>query len=359
MLFAAVHCAIADESAAEKHVTFYSSYGYQQEDKWIIPLRVWVHEKPDLARQLIARTVRSALGRRAGIEQLSERQEVTYSARVEGFIADSESGESVSISFYDDPDSVEYPIRGPMGALKTNRNGLIEGVLTLPEETADKLLTAQFSDHGWLRFHVTTENMSGGGTIRLLEPTGVSVVSDIDDTIKITGIVEGEQAVLRNTFFEDFRVAPCMAEMYRSFGTDAAFHYVSGGPWQLYGPLFRFINNAAPGFPAGSFHMKNVRTNPFESESYEDIWKLIANGSQDTTFRQKVGQISALLERFPQREFVLIGDSGEQDPEVFSAIRGQYPSQISEIRIRDVNDAAGRQPARMENMARIPPVGCG
>jgi hypothetical protein len=37
--------------------------------------------------------------------------------------------------------------------------------------------------------------------------------------------------------------------------------------------------------------MKNLRTNPFEAESYKDFWTLIANGSMQATFDQKMAQI--------------------------------------------------------------------
>ena len=170
----------------------------------------------------------------------------------------------------------------------------------------------------------------------------------------MTNIPSGEAEVLKNTFFREFTAAPCMADLYQSYGDDVPFHYVSGGPWQMYGPLAEFLFGDEAGFPEGTFHMKNVRTNPFESESYEDIWKLIGSGSQQVTLEQKIGQISALLQDFPQRDFVLIGDSGEKDPEVFAAIRERFPDQVAEIQIRDVVNHANAKPERLQGMTIIP-----
>jgi phosphatidate phosphatase APP1 len=123
----------------------------------------------------------------------------------------------------------------------------------------------------------------------------------------------------------------------------------------MYRPLRDFLFSPESGFPEGTFHMKNVRTNPFESESYQDIWSLIAAGSQQVTFDQKMAQITTLLQHFPRRQFILIGDSGEKDPEVFAEIRRQFASRLAGIWIRDVVNAAELHPERLEGMTVIRP----
>ena len=140
----------------------------------------------------------------------------------------------------------------------------------------------------------------------------------------------------------------------RSFDKATAFHYVSGGPWQMYRPLSEFLFDDDSGFPPGSFHMKNVRTNPFESESYDDFRKL-AGGSGAATREQKLQQITALLAYFPLRQFVLIGDSGELDPEIFRRVREEHPKQIAEIRIRDIVNARQHAPDRLHDITVIDP----
>jgi phosphatidate phosphatase APP1 len=100
--------------------------------------------------------------------------------------------------------------------------------------------------------------------------------------------------------------------------------------------------------------MKNVRMNMFEKETYEDIWAIIASGSQQATFDQKVSQIRTIMNHFPGRTFTLIGDSGEKDPEVFRQIRAEYPAQVREIRIRVVSEEDTTNPGRPESMTWIP-----
>ena len=143
-----------------------------------------------------------------------------------------------------------------------------------------------------------------------------------------------------------------MAQSYREFGRDTAVHYVSGSPWQLYSPLVDFLFSPSVGFPPGSMHMKNVRTNLLESTSYKDFWKL-TGFSGSATVVQKTTQITQLLAHFPNRTFTLIGDSGEHDPEIFSGIKQANPNQIIEIRIRDVTDALLHDPKRLEGMTVI------
>jgi len=52
--------------------------------------------------------------------------------------------------------------------------------------------------------------------------------------------------------------------------------------------------------------------------------------------RYKPRIIEPLLSQFPQRQFVLVGDSGEKDPEIYGAIARRHPRQVHRIFIREV-----------------------
>jgi phosphatidate phosphatase APP1 len=60
------------------------------------------------------------------------------------------------------------------------------------------------------------------------------------------------------------------------------------------------------------------------------------------------------MEKFPERSFILIGDSGEKDPEVYHRIQTLFPRQVQEIRIRDVVNARELQPERLAGTIIIP-----
>lgn len=174
--------------------------------------------------------------------------------------------------------------------------------------------------------------------MHLIAPTGVSVISDIDDTIKITEIPAGKRVVLRNTFLREYRAVPEMAQRYREMGPDVAFHYVSSGPWQMYVLLNEFLFSEAIEFPLGSFHMRDIRLSPFSRKFWRDLLTMVTTGSHVLPFTHKVQRISEIMNHFQGRQFILIGDSGEQDPQVYAEIRKRYPTQVQEIRIRDVGN---------------------
>jgi len=165
------------------------------------------------------------------------------------------------------------------------------------------------------------------GEVSLWVETGLTVISDIDDTIKITR-VRDRRAALRNTFLEPFRPVPGMAEAYQRWRRDAhaQFCYVSASPWQLYLPLEEFIRSA--GFPEGPFYLKDFR---WKDESFFNLF--------ESPEKYKPKMIEPLLKRFPNRRFVLVGDSGESDPEIYGALARRFPVQVTRILIHEVTNA--------------------
>ena len=161
------------------------------------------------------------------------------------------------------------------------------------------------------------------GRVRLIGPTGLSVVSDIDDTVKVTRIRTREE-MLRHTFVLPFEAIPGMPEVFTQWSNrpDVVFHYVSSSPWQLHEPLAQLL--CPPAFPACTLHLRRVR---------------LGGGNIFTAFQggegHKRAALTALLERYPGRRFVLIGDESELDPEIFSALAREYPRQVVRIFIRD------------------------
>ena len=329
----------------ENEVTFYNSFGYLDGEEWVIPMRMYVHHRRE---SMESWTTSFAAWR----YNLDEDEREIFQSRIDNIVADSEWRESVEFRFKDDPTNKTYRIKNEEGDHpKTDLNGLKEGYIRISQGRADSLLQAQNSDNNWLSIEAISTYHSGTGRVQLIEPEGVSVISDIDDTVKITEIPAGSRIVIRNTFFKEYTAAPGMAEMYNSWDVDV-FHYVSGAPWQLYKPLSQFLFDEEQGFPKGSFHMKNVRKNFFNLSSWRDLGQLITN--ENFTFDQKIEQISTLFETFPNREFILVGDSGERDPDVYDKIREIYPDQVKEIIIRDVVNDREENPERLEGMTIIP-----
>ncbi|HKV08553.1 MAG TPA: App1 family protein [Thermoanaerobaculia bacterium] len=340
-------CSADEEPVTPYQATFYSTYGFEEGDNWVIPMRVWVHGRHILADAAVKK-VSASMG------TLFPGEADHFRSRIEYFVVDSESGKEVTLKFDKDPEDQEYRVQGAGGRFpETDLNGLIEGKIEISRARAKELLRRQGSENGWLTYRATSKGHTGTGRVRLVGPTGLSVISDIDDTIKVTEILAGPKTVVRNTFFRKFAGAPEMATMYKQW-EGASFHYVSGGPWQLYGPLSEFLFSEEGGFPEGSFHMKNVRKNLWSLNTWEDLEQLVAN--ENHTFDLKVEHISEIMKNFPDRKFILIGDSGEKDPDVYREIKTLFPRQVQEIRIRDVKNDKEKNPSRLEGMTILQAV---
>ncbi len=330
----------------DEHVMFYHSYAYQDGEEWVVPMRLYVYEYRPSVQRLVTSLVRRSWN-------LTDEETARLNTRIQDFVVDSESRETVLFSFENDPQSEIFALMDENGeVMRTNLNGVVEGEIRLSEERMDEIKAVQNPENGWLRVRAISPGHSGEGFIRPVSPYGTSVISDVDDTVKITEIPAGAGVVVRNTFFKEFTAAPGMAEMYRDLGEDLFFHYVSGSPWQLFRTLSGFLFGDEAGFPKGTFHMKSVTKNFLSLNTWRDLSDLVLN--EDVTLDQKVRQITQIFEHFPHRDFILIGDSGEADPEVFNLIRQAFPGQVKEIYIRDVVNARELAPERLEGMHVIP-----
>jgi phosphatidate phosphatase APP1 len=315
-------------------VTLYPTYGFQQDGDWIIPFRGLVHQNRRLPDVLI-----NELGQ--AIVHCQDAELSRFSSRFDDFTDDSRSNQTVTIQFDTDDEQYVFP--------KSDLNGLIEMALRVPVVKAQTLLTQQSATDNWLSLTVTSDGHAGKGRVKLIEPEGVSLVSDIDDTIKVTEVPGDKEIVLKNTFCLPFISVPGMADEYRSL-TNTSFHYVSGGPWQLYQPLSEFLK--AEGFPAGTFHLNYFPKNFLAHDSRMLLLDSIA-GSLGRTYDHKVEQISRLMQRFPRREFILVGDSGELDVEVYRRMRDLCGRRVREIWIRDVVNDEAVNKFRLEGIDKI------
>ena len=280
-------------------------------DGWLIDIHGLAFEPEN--RRIARLILRKALG--FDDATLSADEKKTFAERTGYFLADNERGVDVMVRI----GSTDYP------AGRSMANGHFRAELTMPE----KILTLDKSLIGDREIPVSVLVRDGrkfSGTVHLLEAKGISVISDIDDTIKVSQVLDRDE-LLKNTFVRPFRPVPGMAGIYRAWATnnDAAFHYVSGSPWQLYVPLAEFVRSN--GFPAGSFHLKQFRV---KDETFLDLF------TKPEVYKPTV--IEPLLKRFPERRFILVGDSGERDPEIYGALARKFPGQVRRIFIRDVTN---------------------
>ena len=176
------------------------------------------------------------------------------------------------------------------------------------------------------------------GKFLALGEQGISVISDIDDTVKVTD-VKVKSELLKNTFLRPYRAIPGMADLYRELAArGASFHYVSSSPAQLAPLLQAFFT--AEGFPAEySLHLRPVDIDPLDFYDYPKLLELFA-GSESV----KVSRLEGILKLFPRRQFVLVGDSTEEDPETYARLLTKFGDRIKAVWIRDLTGATEDSP---------------
>lgn len=179
----------------------------------------------------------------------------------------------------------------------------------------------------------------------VIPPKGArfGLISDIDDTLLVTDVAS-RLRMLQHTFLENAltrKSFPGTAQVYQRLHTapdGTGFNpvfYLSSSPWNLYDFLERFLNIQQ--FPEGPLILRDLGISR----------KHLLGASHGA---HKSGRIRELLTLFPDLPFLLIGDSGEQDPFIFAKAVENFPGRIQHVFIRDV--AKRKEKPEMESLAR-------
>jgi len=275
-----------------------------------VPVHGWIFEP--LGSGLTRDAQFAALGK---LLKLDEAEQATpyFLARAERFLVDNERGKSPDIHLLD----------LDLSLVESTADGHTETLFTVP------VARGSFADREVVEYRLIPkpgDRREFKGRVQMIAPKGLSVVSDIDDTIKFSNVLD-KRELIRNTFTRKFKPIEGMAEVYRDWETKGAvFHYVSGSPWQLYEPLADFAKHE--NFPDGSFHLRKLRVKDRSILAFLDP-------PEDF----KIATIEPILKAFPERRFILVGDSGERDPEAYGELARRRPNQVAKIAIRNITDA--------------------
>jgi phosphatidate phosphatase APP1 len=219
---------------------------------------------------------------------------------------------------------------------KSAANGHFRTTLTIAAGTPAPMAVCAVLRNG-------DERCFAGTVLPMADTAAPMVISDVDDTIKITN-VRDRRAAITNTFCKPFEEVPGMAAAYQRWAGEegAVFHYVSGSPWQLYTPLETFVREKK--FPSGAWHLKHLRI--------ADPETIIAFlGEQH---EHKLNCIRPLLERWQKRRFILVGDTGEQDPEIYATLAREHPGRITRIFLRNVTKETRDNPRMATAFKEVP-----
>lgn len=181
------------------------------------------------------------------------------------------------------------------------------------------------------------------GEVLIPPPTArYAVISDIDDTVLQTFATDPLK-MLRLTFLRNARTRlpfEGVAGLYQALERGAGgedhnpIFYVSSSPWNLYDFLVEFM--AYNDLPAGPLCLADYGL---------DREKLIKQRHAE----HKLAEIARIADTYPDLPLVLIGDSGQQDPEIYLAAARAYPGRVAAIYIRHVSHA--RRAGEVEALA--------
>ncbi|MDD5557383.1 MAG: App1 family protein [bacterium] len=169
----------------------------------------------------------------------------------------------------------------------------------------------------------------GVGTVYVPDPRAtIGLISDIDDTIKQTGIGDRGK-VVRDFLLGDAttdRPVRGMANLLIRFvradpDVERPVFYVSASPEPLMERIGDFLR--LNGFPPGPLVL--LRLGPQEGASF-------LRG--DSVFRHKTAAIRDILDAYPGMRFLLLGDASQDDARIYSAVASEYPSRVRGIYIR-------------------------
>lgn len=301
---------------ADENIMLFATAAYPADDGWMVPLRGWVYEPEhdSFRRRLVMSSVLDALD----LDEEPVKSE-RFQFRTRGFLVDNERGEKFDVELAGERFRV-----GP-----TDARGHFETHVRLPADTVRRLLPPPpgLGIPAKLQCRAVLDEPDDrvfSGVVYFPSRSGVSVISDIDDTIKLTGLQDARGALSR-TLLEEFAAVPGMAEVYQDWARQGVFfHYVSVTPWQMYVPVSEFLTEA--GFPEGTLELNRMRV------SVRELLRMYENAGDC-----KASAVESLLDRYPNRKFVLIGDSSQDDPEMYAAAARRRPGQVLHILIRDLD----------------------
>lgn len=160
--------------------------------------------------------------------------------------------------------------------------------------------------------------------VPVLDRNGISIISDIDDTVKNTRVIEGPRKVGETTLLAPLNTQTIegVSDWFRVMtNLNATVHFVSNSPWQLWPTLSKFFTN------------DNM---PYISSIYLRHFNGVLQNIIEPAAARKRSSLLTAIRSLGDRKIVLIGDNGEQDLQIYAEMAACFPERILGIFIRDV-----------------------
>jgi len=211
--------------------------------------------------------------------------------------------------------ALEVRVGAQVHRVVTDRGGYLDAVLPsdLPPGWHDVTITAD-------------EGASAVAPVHVVSPEArYGLVSDVDDTVMVTRLPRLFIAAW-NVFFrhENAREpVPGMADLYAELlGDDGGLPvvYLSTGAWNAAPAIGRFLRRH--GYPAGPLLLTD--------------WGPTNTGWFRSGRQHKITQLERLVQELPHVQWVLVGDDGQHDPDIYAEIAQRHPAHVRAILVRQL-----------------------
>ena len=211
---------------------------------------------------------------------------------------------------------VEVTIGGRTQTVTTDRGGVLD--VRLESDLAP----------GWHVVTITTEgSLPVEAPVAVIDPDArFGIVSDIDDTVMVTSLPRPLLAAWNTFVLNEHarRPVPGMAVLYERLHASSGgcpVVYLSTGAWNVAPTLSRFLSRNL--YPSGPLLLTD--------------W----GPTHDRFFRSgrlhKQGSLDRLAEEFPQVRWLLVGDDGQHDEELYGRFLHDHPENVAAVAIRELS----------------------
>ncbi len=213
---------------------------------------------------------------------------------------------------------IEVLVGGKAHVVTTDRGGYLDVVLDSDLEP------------GWHNIELRTQDGARAvAPVHVVHPSArLGLISDIDDTVVVTRLprvfVAAWNVLMRHEHARE--AVPGMASLYRRLlAGDATIPvvYLSTGAWNAAPAIGRFLRRH--GYPAGPMLLTD--------------WGPTNTGWFRSGRAHKVAQLKRLMAEFPEVRWVLVGDDGQHDPEIYAAAAQARPERVRAVLIRQLTFA--------------------
>lgn len=206
-------------------------------------------------------------------------------------------------------------------------------------------------DVGWGQVELQVEGAETvRAPVRVIDPeVRFGVVSDIDDTVMVTALPRPMLAAWNTFVLNEHarRPVPGMAVLYERLVNahpGAPVIYISTGAWNVAPTLTRFLGRHL--YPAGPILLTD--------------WGPTKSGWFRSGREHKQQSLARLAKELPQMRWLLIGDDGQHDPELYSGFARAHPENVAGVAIRHLSPTeqvlASGLPVPMEQADDVPGV---